>query len=68
MKKPDVRFCTKEEVEKFKTHPYNREPDPKHIREIKKAMLKDIENFQAIQVKKVDNSQNYIVVERKYQV
>lgn len=53
MKKPDVRFCTKEEVEKFKTHPYNREPDPKHIREIKKAMLKDLENFQAIQVNTV---------------
>ena len=31
-------------------------------------MLEDLENFQAIQVKKVDSSQNYIVVERKYQV
>ena len=31
-------------------------------------MLEDLENFQAIQVKKVDNFQNYIVVERKYQV
>ena len=50
MKKVYVKFCTLTEVLKLNFHPYNRTHNKSHINKIKKGMLKDLENFPAVQV------------------
>lgn len=50
MKKVYIKFCTLTEVLKLNFHPYNREHKRSHINKLKKGMLKDLENFPAVQV------------------